>query len=537
MIFPSPFLTRHILDEVIPEKKLSELFFMIIAVLIILSVQRIVSYYQGLIFYRINSKIIFDIRIDMLRAINNITAEQHLLYGSGYLMSRINDDTDRLHSLFADSMIDIIKDVLTLIFGCMAIFYLHWKLALTTIVLLPLFLFTSSHFSKKIKLKSTIFYENNSQCSRTLEECLNSSILQKLFGRLNYNIIRYYKISAKSYYSDIDLGKTALKNGLITGFISGLLPLIVIGFGGYEIINNRLTLGGLIAFNSFTGYLFGPTNRLVNINVTMQSAIVALNRIKEIFRIPKDNDSTYKNIIRNIESLELNDVVFFYETNKIILNKISFQIYKGQKIGICGGSGGGKSTLFKILTGLYLPTDGKIKINGMELTDDSILSLRKHIAIVDQEPFLFDDSIYNNIAFGKAGATEEEILKMAQKARVDEFVKQLPDGYETQTGIKGGLLSVGQKQRIALARALLKQPKILLLDEATSAIDPISEEFIVNTIHNLPSDMIIIIVAHRLTTIKNCDNILVLNEGRIVENGTHYELMKLQGLYCSMNNI
>jgi len=427
--------------------------------------------------------------------------------------------------------------------------------------------------------------------AKQLEETLAAVELVKQFSRQNFNILRYLSKARISFRSSLNLGKVSFINSLIVGLIGGIAPIVIIGYGGYEIINDRLTIGALIAFNSFIGYLFGPANRLINVNIEIQKAVTALNRVVELFNLSEQNkDNRYKldkvDYLRidklnfdygndnkivifdsfsdgnskkavkiNLESkdkrnpnnlfietvsekkISLENINFNSISNKKILSNLSLQINSGEKIGIVGRSGSGKTTLLKILSGLYEIEDGDLIVNNKKLNHSEIIALRKYIAVVEQEPFLFNDSIYNNIKFGKSGATDNEIFEAAKKAHVEEFVSKLPEKYYTSIGNKGNNLSVGQKQRIAIARALIKNPKILILDEATSSIDNFSEKYIIKTIKNLPKDMIVIIAAHRLSTIKNCDKIFVLDKGTIQESGTHDELLNSEGLYYKLHNI
>ncbi|MDA3886529.1 MAG: ABC transporter ATP-binding protein [Candidatus Delongbacteria bacterium] len=534
LLLPTPFLTRHIIDNVLPNKNLEKLIIFISVVLIILLLQKILGYFQNFLFYKINNKIIYDIKLDLLKKINSISLKISKQFGTGYLISRINSDTQRLRSLFADTMIHIVKDVFTFIVGFCAIFYIHWKLAIVSVVLLPFFAVTTIYFSKKIRSISKIYFEDDSQTVKQLDETLSMIELIKQYSRQKFNILRYISKANISYKSYVKLGKISFTNNLVIGLIGGLAPIIIIGYGGYEIINERLTIGSLIAFNSFVGYLFGPTNRLVNVNVQIQQALVALNRIKELFDMESEPIKEIENF-SNIENISFNNVNFNYEENEKLIDKLSFKIYKGEKVAIVGGSGNGKTTIFRLLTGLYDIDSGEIRINNRTASYPEIVFLRKKIAVVEQEPFMFDDTIYNNIALGKAGATKEEIYNVAENAYVNNFADKMVDGLLTQVGIKGSNLSVGQKQRISIARALLKSPDVLLMDEATSNIDTISEKYIEKTISAIGKDKIVIIVAHRLSTIRNCDKIFVLENGTIKESGTHDELMCNESVYYQLN--
>ncbi len=533
LILPTPLITRRIIDNTLPQKNLQELVFLIGLVFALLIVTRLLSYFQSMLFYKINSRVILSLRTDMLKKINRLPMSIFKKYSTGYLMSRINEDTGRLQSLFVDTIVSIFKDVLTFIVGVVAIFFIHWKLALMALAILPFYAISAIYFSKVIKKRSSDYYEKSAQTNKHLEESLSMFELTKIFLREKFSVFRYFKSAKTTYRSDIKLTRTSLLNNLITGFIAGISPIVIIGYGGYEIIQGRLTIGLLIAFNSFVGYLFGPTNRLINVNIQIQKSLVALKRVKEIFDLPEENIKIIKNNL-TINKLEFENVNFSYfnnEKNKLILKNISFTIKKGEKIGIVGSSGSGKTTLIRLLSGLYEVNSGKILLNGNLLKHDEIIGLRKYSAIVEQEPFLFDDTVYNNIKFGNPRATREEIIQAAKDAFAYEFIKDLKDEFDTIVGNRGGNLSVGQKQRIALARALVKKPKILILDEATSNIDPISESYINKVIFNLPKDMIVIIIAHKLKQIKKCDKIMVLQSSKIIQSGTHNELINSRGLY------
>lgn len=534
-LLPMPLLTRYILDVTIPNKNFNELRFFIMLIIAIVSIQKILSYIQNTIFYRINAKIVYDIRIDLLKKINKIPLISSRKFGNGYLMSKINSDTGRLQSLFADTIVIAIKDILTLFIGIIAMFYLNWKLALMSILFLPFFVISSIYFSKKIKAVSSIFFENSAISNKQLEETLNMVCLVKQFSRHNLNLIKYLKKASISFRSFILYGKVTLKNRMTTGLISEFTPIVIIAYGSIEIMCGNMSIGTLIAFNSFSRYLFGPTSSLISINIEIQKALVAYDRLYALLNLPEEKSD--KSIhFDNIRNIQLRNIFFGYDEVNPILKNLSFNTQNYKKIGIVGKSGSGKTTLLNLLSGLYQSNNGNFIINNITLEIPQIISLREHIALVEQEPLLFNDTIYNNIKLGKASATEDEILRVAKKAHVDIFVRDLKKKYNTYVGYKGNELSVGQKQRIAIARALLRNPKILLLDEATASLDNISKDYITDTINALSADIIVIISTHRLSTVKNCEKIFVMDQGSIVEEGSHNELISKKGIYFTLNN-
>lgn len=553
LILPTPLITRHIIDHTLPNKDIQQLIFLILIVFALLILTRAVGYFQGLLFYKINNKVILDMRVDLLEKIHRVPLATTKRYGTGYLISRINDDTGRLRTLFADTFVMILRDVLTFLVGAAVIFIIHWKLALVSIAILPFFVLATLYFGKVIRKDSKRFYEKQAQTTRQLEESLGMMELSKVFLKPRYNLLRYYRRAKEAFRANIRLGKTSFINNAVTGFLGGLAPIVIIGYGGYEIIQGRLTLGSLIAFNSFVGYLFGPASRLINVNIQIQQALMALQRVRELFDLPEEKEDKEIVLPERIEEIAFEDVHFAYDKDTTetqaskeknytednqVLKGISFTARRGEKIGIVGSSGGGKTTLLRLLAGLYEISDGNryshgaILVNGRKLSTEELIALRKKVAIVEQEPYLFNDTVYNNIRFGNVRASEEAIYSAAKKAYADGFIRQLADGYDTIVGERGANLSVGEKQRVAIARALVKRPSILVLDEATSNIDSLSEEFISRTIFSLPDDMIVFIIAHRLYTVKQCDRILVLENGRIVEQGTHNELILLGGYYA-----
>ena len=469
--------------------------------------------------------------MDLMRKLYKVKQTIIDSYSTGYLLSRINDDTRNLTGLLSHSFGLIIKDILYIMISLIMIFVFNLKLAVVTFLILPVYVIVFKYYSKKTRKESHVSFENYAVSTDFIEESISNTEIIKLFGREKTIELNLFKKLRNVLSSNCTVARTASANNSIASFITAILPIVIFGFGGLEIINGRLSLGTLIAFNSFSSYLIGPINRLINMNIQIQSSLASLERVSELLALPEDIQSKQVNI-SNIESIGFNNLSFCYFIKKPVLKNVTFDVKKGSKIGIIGSSGSGKTTLLKMITGLYQPSSGTISINDRDLNELEILSLRKNVAMVEQEPYIFKGTVIENIKFGNKHATFKQIEKASIDSNSHEFIRNLEHKFNTI--ISRTSLSVGQKQRIAIARALLRQPDILLLDEVTSNVDPISEKYIMDSIFNISDDITVFIVSHKLNTVKNCDYLYVINSGKIIERGNHQELSRSNGLYKKM---
>jgi len=536
LLLPVPFLTKTIIDNSIPNKDFRQLLLISILSIFILIVRESLGLYQSLIIQRIHTKIIIDIKKDIIIKLNLIPFNKLKSFDPGYLLSRINSDTSNLQTFFINNLVEIIKNILTFIIGSSALLYLDWQLSIIIFSSLPIYIFISKRAANKSVKLAEIAYSDTAFSKSTMLEALNLIGLNKIFKRYKKSIVAYLKSQRISFNSSYKLIKLNRLTSTALNFIAGIVPIIIFCYGGYKVMNEDITLGSLIAFGTFVGYVISPINSIMQQFISFKQAVVSFRWIMSILDIDNEKISVFEDKFVSIDSIEFRNIFFKYN-DKDIINNLNFKINTGDKIGIVGKSGSGKTTLLYLLLGLYTIDSGIILINNKQIEIDKINMLRKLIAFIPQESLLFEGTIYDNIKFSRPNSSKEEVVKAAKDANILDFINSSPNNFNTVINKNGSNLSVGQKQRIAIARALLKNPKILILDEATSSIDNFSEKYITETIKNLPKDMIVIIVAHRLSTIKDCDKIFVMDKGSIVEKGKHDILMSKKGLYFELNSV
>ncbi len=527
---PMPLLTRHIIDSVLPQKSIIILNWIILGLFVVIVIQMLSGILIGYLTGLIKERVLNSFQLYFFQHILHLDSSFFNKHRSGYLLSRIESDVQSLRGIVTSNFFMLMKDLLTFVTGLVIIFLFHWKLALISITVLPLFLYSLTYFSGRLRKRA---YESREFSARLLgtiqeslagisiikafqlEDCKKEQLSQRQLDRTNANI-RYGVMSAIS--------------SNLSAFIGGFGPLIVLWYGGHEVINGNLTLGTLIAFNAFLGYLFGPARRFMNVNEQIQDALASLERIHQLLAITPETEDQLpppphpSPDIRG--KVEFRDVSFGYNEDKIVLKHINFIANPGETIALVGKSGSGKTTLVNLLMRLYRHQEGEITIDVTAIEKLHLKHLRRNIGIVPQDTFLFSGSIKDNIACGKLRATPEEIAQAAHLAHVDEFTREIQGGLDTLVGERGVTLSGGQRQRIALARVILRDPPILILDEPTSELDAISENYIQETLHTFAKNKTTFIIAHRLSTIKNADRILFIEDGTIGGEGTHEELFR-----------
>jgi ABC-type multidrug transport system fused ATPase/permease subunit len=414
---------------------------------------------------------------------------------------------------------------------------LSWKLTLASIAALPLFVVALLRFGTRMRFLSWHNQERMANVNANLQEMFSSVFLIKVFGREIGEIGRLVRGMVLLFRNNMDLAKIGFISNTTVGIVGAMAPLAVIWYGGHLVISDQLTIGQIMAFNMYLAYLYGPLRRVYQINLSIQGSLASLERIYEVMDIelpafsrPSGGTSALPVSVRG--HIKVDGLSFSYPGNGgPVLDGVSFEVKPQTKVAFVGPSGAGKTTLFNLILRLYAPHEGRILIDGVDLIEMDLEHVRKLIRTVPQDPFMFNRSIRDNLRFGYHAATEKDIKSATAVARADEFIEQLPNGYDTVVGERGCTLSGGEKQRLAIARALLSNPKILLLDEATSSLDSDTEQLVQTAMNSSMENRTCLVIAHRLSTVLDADKIVVLSDGKIVGQGKHEELVRTCPLY------
>jgi ATP-binding cassette, subfamily B, bacterial len=587
----NPLILRDLIDRTIPAHDLTRLIWLSIALLVIPAIQSALSVLQRKLNAGVGEGVIYDLRVALFAGLQRMSLRFFTNTKVGELMSRLNNDVVGAQNAISNTFVGIITNLIQAIVVLSIMLTLEWRLTIISVIVMPLFIFASNKMADRLRDIAHQQMEANAQMNAMMNETLDigGALLVKLFGRGRLEVSRMADRAKKVADLGIKRSYTGSIFISIIGLLSAVGSALVYGLGGYFVIQGAFTIGTIVAFGSYMAILYGALQSLSNAPVEFATSIVSFERVFEVIDLPVDipeavnpinpgkakggivfEDVTFKyeagdefmlSDVRRYGSMDAVTTVLsgpesapekkvdveveveeeqeqsaHHQARANALEHISFKVEPGQLVALVGPSGAGKTTLTYLIPRLYDPTEGRILLDGQDLRDLSLDSLSNQIGMVTQETYLFHDTIRTNLQYAKLDATQAELEKACRTANIHNFIANLPDGYNTVVGERGYRLSGGEKQRLALARVLLKNPRILVLDEATSSLDSESEALIQEAMKIVMAKRTSIVIAHRLSTILAADQILVIDRGQVVEHGTHPELLALGGVYTHLYN-
>lgn len=538
-----PLILKYVIDDIIGaegvsvNEQLNTLYWLIGIVLVIFVVVRPpVEYYRQYLAQWTGNKVLFDIRESLFVHLQKLSLKFYSNRKSGEIISRVINDVEQTKNFIMTGMMNIWLDLFSIIVVVIIMLTMDVWLTLVAISLLPLYGFAIKYFFSRLRDLTRRRSQALAEVQGHLHERLQGMNVIRSFALEDYEQVEFDKHNENFLTKALDHTKWNAKTAAVVNTITDIAPILVIGVAGALVIQTDMTVGTMVAFVAYMDRLYNPLRRLVNSATVLTQSVASMDRVFELIDEKYDIIDKKNAIPYTYPQGEVifDNVSFSYNEGDPILENVSFRIERGETVAIVGMSGGGKSTIMSLIPRFYDVTSGRILIDGNDVRDYQVRSLRDRIAMVLQDNIIFSDSVMFNIRMGNPEASDEEVYAAARAANADEFIRNLSDGYETNIGERGVKLSGGQKQRVGIARVFLKSPEILIFDEATSSLDLESESLIQQALFQLAEDRTTFIVAHRLSTITNADKILVIDGGKLVEVGTHQELMKYQGAYYDL---
>ncbi|MBU1745751.1 MAG: lipid A export permease/ATP-binding protein MsbA [Proteobacteria bacterium] len=529
------FLVKPTLDEIFLKQNASMLKWIPLAVVGIYLIKGACSYAQTILMNFIGQRIVADLRAELYRKIQIQSLAFFTKNPTGILMSRITNDVGYVQGAVSEAVTALLKDSFTLLCLVFVIFYRDWQLAIIAMFVFPLAVYPIAKFGQKMRQVATRTQITVGSLMTLLQETISGTRIVKAFSMEEYENRRFSGENERLFRLNLKSVSITAVSSPFMEFLGGLGIAAIIFYGGYQVIHGQSTPGTFFSFLTALIMLYEPVKRLTNVNNTIQQGIAGAQRVFAIIDlVPEIGNRPGAGALPRISrEIEIRNVDFRYEEAPVLRN-IDLKIRAGEVVAFVGMSGGGKTTLVNLIPRFYDVTEGAITIDGRDIRDVTVESLRGQIAIVTQQTILFNDTVRNNIAYGDIVKTQEEIAAAAKAANAHDFIVRLPMGYDTVIGEQGTKLSGGERQRISIARAILKDAPILILDEATSSLDSEAEIEVQEALENLMKGRTTLVIAHRLSTIRNADRIIVLVNGEIREEGTHEALLACQGEYCRL---
>ena len=534
-----PWLIKNVVDEVLQAKDMMMLNLVVAAILLVFLIRGFATYGQTYTMSYIGQRVIIDIREALFKHLQRLDQAYFDRRKTGVIMSNLTNDVGALQTAIVDNLISFITEGVTLIGSLVSMILLDWKLTLVTLVIVPVVLGIINIFGKRLRLAGHDVQGRIADITSLLQETISGIRVVRSFARESHEVKRFENENQRNFRAVMRATKLTSLLSPMVEFSAAIAVTVILWYGGYSVVTGVISAGSLIAFLIYAINLSNPVQRLSQVYGNIQKAMAAGDRVFAIL----DTEPTVKEkpnakpLPEVTGQVEFDHVSFSYDGEKNAITDLNLNVDPGQIIAIVGPSGAGKTTVANLLPRFYDVTEGALRIDGTDVRDVTFQSLREQIGLVPQDTMLFNATVKDNILYGRLDATDDEVYAAAKAANALEFIDKLPEGMQTMVGERGNSLSGGQRQRIAIARAILKNPKILILDEATSALDTESEKLVQEALERLMKGRTAFVIAHRLSTIKNADRIVVLKQGRIEEFGTHEQLLNQDGLYSHLYSV
>ena len=531
-----PWIIKDVIDRVLENKDLGMLYIIIVVILVTFFIRALTTFGHRYLMGYIGQAVIMDIRNALYHHLQRLSIAYYDRRRTGDIMSNLTNDISALQTAIVTDFITLVQESAIFIGSFGSMIYLQWKLTVLCLIIVPLVSYVIKFFGKKLHNSGKDVQETLADVTSMLQETIQGVRIVRSFNRGAYEEKRFQKINKLSFTAAVRAIRQQSQMTPFVEFLAAIAVCTIIWYGGVSVIDGVMSTGELIAFLIYAINLANPTRRVAESVGNIQKSLAAADRVFSILDEQPEiqNRKDAKDIEVKVGRVEARHVSFSYEAGNPVLTDLNFVAEPGQTIALVGPSGSGKTTIANLLPRFYDVTGGGIYIDGMDIRESTISSLREHIGLVPQDTLLFNTTIKKNILYGRLDATDKEVWEAVKAANAEKFIRGLPNGIETKVGDRGLVLSGGQRQRIAIARAILKDPAILILDEATSALDTESEKIVQDALEKLMVGRTSFVIAHRLSTVKNADQIFVLNNGHIEESGTHDELMREGGLYYEL---
>ena len=532
-------LVKNIFDKIFIAKDMHMLYLVTLLIPALFLIKGIAGYGQNYLLYYIAQNIVRRIRNELYEKLVSLSHDFYIKNSSARVMARVTNDVAALQNALFRVPPSIIRDGLTVIVMIGILFYLNWKFALISLLVFPVASIPLAQYARKMRNASREGQKQMAELYSSLQETLSGISIIKAFLQERKEIDRFKKENDKFYDTQQRFIRVDARSSPIMEFLGSLAVAFILWYGGRDVINGVWSSGSFVAFLTAAFSMYTPIKNFSQTNSIIQLAMAGSERIFEILdQQPTVVESENAQDLKSFNSeIRYDEVIFCYRPDREVLKDLNLTIKKGEVVAIVGPSGSGKTSLINLLLRFYDPQKGRLLIDGADIKNIKFESLRSKIGIVMQDVILFNESVRYNIGYGKDDAGEEEIVSAAKAANAHSFIMKMPHGYDTVIGERGLRLSGGERQRLSIARAILKNPPILLLDEATSSLDAESEKLVQEAIENLMTNRTVILIAHRLATVKKADRIIVLDRGVVVEEGRHDELLKNEGVYSRLHNL